>query len=255
MIWGKRIASILLFLLFWELVALSGHVPTEYFPTVPTIAHALGGEIVAPEFSAALAATWAHTLYGLLISVALGLVLALLAARYAIVERALAPLVEMMRGLPPPALVPLSIFVFGLGTGLYLFIIVFAAVWPVYINAANALAQPEPVQTLTGRAFGYSAWGILLRLGLPAAMPEIFTGIRLAAGVALLADVAAEMLAGNGGLGHLLYDAAFTLRTADMFALMLVVGLSGVVLNLLVAAARRLLVGWHMQLALMGEPS
>ncbi len=253
MIWAKRVVSILLFLLLWELVALSGIVPTEYFPTVPVIGRALAGLVVSLEFLGELAVTWERTLVGLLLSIALGLVLAIVAARYETVRRMLEPLVEMLRGLPPPALVPLSIFAFGLGVKLYFFIIIFAAIWPVYISAANALSAPEPVQVLTGRAFGCSVWEILLRLSLPAAMPEIFTGIRLAAGVALLADVAAEMLAGNGGLGHLLYDAAFTLRTADMFAIMLVVGLSGLILNLLVAASRRFFIGWHVQLAAMGE--
>ena len=60
-------------------------------------------------------------------------------------------------------------------------IIAFAAVWPIYVNAANAFSAAEPVQLLTGRSFGYSNWEILFCLRLPAALPEIVTGVRLAA--------------------------------------------------------------------------
>jgi len=255
MTWGKRLGGIALFLLLWEIVARSGIVSAEYFPAVPTIATALAGLAASVRFLIELAMTWGRALAGLAIAIALGLGVAIVAGRYELVRRTLDPVVEMLRVLPPPALVPLSIFALGLGPQLFLFIIAFAAVWPVYINAANALKSAEPVQLFTGRAFGYSDWEILLKLRLPSAMPEIFTGIRLAAGVSLLAAVAAEMLAGRDGLGFLLFDAAFTLRTADMFAIMFAVGVSGVLMNLLVVAARRMVIGWHVRLTAMGEPA
>ena len=98
----------------------------------------------------------------------------------------------------PQAIVPISIFIFGLGPQLYLFIIAFSALWPIYINAANALSAPEPVQVASAASMGYNDREILLRVRLPAAMPEIFTGIRLGAGIALGA-VASEMLAAGSG--------------------------------------------------------
>ncbi|MGH7091802.1 MAG: ABC transporter permease [Stellaceae bacterium] len=251
--WAKKLAGIALFLAAWEAVARSGMVPSEYFPTVPRTARALAALAASGDFLTQLLSTWWHTLAGLAIGIGLALALAILAAASRTVRRMLEPLVETMRALPPPAIVPLSIFALGLGAPLFLFIIAFAAVWPVYINAANALAAAEPVQILVGRSLGYGGWEILLRLRLPAALPEIVTGIRIGAGIALLAAVAAEMLAGQTGLGYLLYDDAFTLRTADMFAVMFVVGVSGVLLNLLVMGMGALLVGWQAGLAATGD--
>src|SRR6185312_428707 len=236
--WAKKLGGIALFLAMWEAVARSGSIPTEYFPTVPTIASAIVGFAASPDFIGQVSLTWGRTLSGLALAIALGLGVAIVTARYAIVR---------------PALEPISIFAIGLGAKLFLFIIAFAAVWPIYVNAANALSVAEPVQMLTGRSFGYSNWEILFRLRLPAALPEIVTGVRLAAGIALLAAVAAEMLAGESGLGYLLYDAAFTLRTTDMFAIMFVVGISGVLLNLLVANASRIFIGWHLGFAATGD--
>ena len=72
------------------------------------------------------------------------------------------------------------------------------------------------------------------------------TGIRIGAGVALLATIASEMLAGQSGLGFLLYDAAFSLRTPEMFAIMAATGALGLLFNALVRQASRLVVGWHL---------
>lgn len=251
--WAKGALGIGLLLVAWEVVARAQLVPAERFPELTVVLAALADLAVSPGFLVELSTTWGRALLGLALGVALGLALALVTANFASVRRTLDPLIEMLRVLPPPALVPISIFIFGLGLKLFLFIIAFAAIWPVYINAANALAASEPVQLATGRAFGYSRSEILLRLRLPAAMPGIFTGIRIGGGLAVLATVAAEMLAGQSGAGFLLYDAAFTLRSADMFAIMLVIGATGVLMNLLIASLRRLTMGWHIRLTAMGE--
>ena len=249
----RRGAGLLLFLLIWEGVARSGLVLRDYFPPVSEIALAMVEEMRSPKFIDNLLTTWTRTLGGLVIAIVLALTLALSAARFSVLRRMLAPFVDMLRVLPPPAIVPLSIFVFGIGSKLYLFIVAFAAIWPVYINAVNAIAAPEPVLINSARAMGYERNEILLRVRLPAAMPEIFTGIRIGAGLALLGAVAAEMIAASSGLGALLYDAGFTLRIKDMFALMFFIGISGILMNALVAALRRWIVGWHIGLAAMGE--
>lgn len=252
---GKRLLGVALALLCWQGMAWSGAIPAEYFPGVPRVVVAGWGLIQSPDFLRNVAATCLRTVAGLAIATAIGLAVAIAAGRYAILRRMLEPFAGMLRVLPPPAIVPISIFALGIGAPLFLFIVAFAAVWPIYINAANALAAAEPVQMMTGRSFGYSQWEILLRLRLPAALPEIVTGIRLGAGIALLAAIAAEMLAGQSGLGYLLYDAGFSLRTADMFAIMAMVGVLGLLFNLLVQQMSRLFIGWHLAMTALAEPA
>ena len=108
---------------------------------------------------------------------------------------------------------------------------------------------------MTARCFGYSAWEILVRVRLPAALPEIMTGIRIGTGIALLATIAAEMLAGQSGLGFLLYDAAFSLRTPEMFAIMATTSALGLLFNTVVQQASRLVVGWHIAMTALAEPA
>ena len=252
---AKRALGIGLALLGWQALAWSRTVPVEYFPGLPAIAAAERDLVRSVDFLVGFGTTAVRAGAGLAIAILVGLTAAIVAGRYRLVRRMLAPMVDMLRVLPPPAIVPISIFVLGIGTQLFMFIIAFAALWPIYINAANALATAEPVQMMTARCFGYSDWEILVRLRLPAALPEVMTGIRIGAGVALLATIAAEMLAGQSGLGFLLYDAAFSLRTPEMFAIMATTSALGLLFNILVQQASRLVVGWHITMTALAEPA
>jgi ABC-type nitrate/sulfonate/bicarbonate transport system permease component len=111
-----------------------------------------------------------------------------------------------------------------------------------------ALAAVSPVQLATGRMLGLGRLGLLWQIKLPAALPEIFAGVRYATTISVIAVIVAEMLAGRDGIGFMLFKKAFALRTAEVFALMLVTALGGVVLNSLVAGARWLLTGWHIRM-------
>jgi NitT/TauT family transport system permease protein len=252
---AKRALGIGLALLCWQAFAWFGAVPAEYFPGLSAIAAAEWDLLHSAGFLVSLGTTTMRAVTGLAIAILIGLAVATVAGRYRLLHRMLGPVVGMLRALPPPAIVPISIFVLGIGTQLFMFIIAFASLWPIYINAANALAAAEPVQMMTARCFGYTDWEILLRVRLPAALPEIMTGIRIGAGVALLATIAAEMLAGQSGLGYLLYDAAFSLRTPEMFAIMATTGALGLLFNTLVRHASRFAVGWHTAMTSLAEPA
>ena len=252
---AKRALGIGLALLSWQALAWSRVVPADYFPGLPAIAAAEWSSLRSGGFLANFGTTTVRAVGGLAIAILIGLCLAIVTGRYRLVRRMLGPFVDMLRVLPPPAIVPISIFVLGIGNQLFMFIIAFASLWPIYINAANALAVAEPVQMMTARCFGYSDWEILVRVRLPAALPEIMTGIRIGTGVALLATIAAEMLAGQSGLGFLLYDAAFSLRTPEMFAIMATIGALGLLLNALVRQASRIVAGWHIAMTALASPA
>lgn len=249
----KPVLGLALFAFVWEVVAASRLVPTDYFPTVQTIARALIELIGSRDFWMNVAATCLRLFAGFTLAVLLGLALALVCFRVKLIGRMLEPVVEILRVLPPPALAPIAIYALGLGPRMFLFLIVNAALWPIYINAGNALSGVEPLQLLTGRAYGYSRLECLILLQFPAALPQIFTGLRIAAGFALLATIAAEMLAGTDGLGYQLYEAGFSLRTPQMFALMFAIGLLGILLQLGIGLCRRAFVDWHDALAAMGQ--
>jgi NitT/TauT family transport system permease protein len=250
---GRLLAGVAGLLAAWQAVVLTGWIPREYLPGVPEIARQLLGLSTSSRFWSSEAVTLWRAGAGLALATALGVGFALLGARLRLADRAMQPAVDILRSLPPSALVPLAIFSIGLGWKLYLFIIVFGGVWPVYVCAQNALRASEPVQLHAAAVLGWDASETLWRVRLPAALPEIFSGIRIAAGACLISTVAVEMLAGQSGVGFLLFDSAFSLRTAETFALLVVAGCNGLLFQGVVASCRRWCVGWHDTLAATAE--
>lgn len=253
--WMRGALSILGFFGLWEIVARSGLVPAEYFPSPVLIAQTLAAELARGELPRAFLVTFARALCGAAAGVAVALAVALLTARYRIAQRAFEPFAELLRPLPPAAITPLAIFFLGLGWKLYAFILVFACFWPVYLNAAQALGATSNVQIETARTFGYGRWETLLRVRLPAGLPTIFTGVRMASSIALIAAIAAEMIAGRDGLGFYLMDAGLTLRVPDTFAGLVMAMIAGLLMNAFVLALRRVALRWHEQMVAQAEAS
>lgn len=241
----RFVTGLIMFAFIWEVTARSGLVPANLFPPVAEVATAFVGLVRSGELPAAAAETLGRAVLGLTIATVLAIVLGLLATLFAGLREALAPTVDILRTLPPPALVPLLVFAFGLGERMFLFVIVFAAVWPIYVACVAGFASTEPLPLLTARSFGASKRWQLLNVRLPSALPPIFTGIRVGLGLSLMATIAAEMIAGASGLGFLLFDTAFSLRIPEMYATLLAAGLSGVLLNLLLYAVKYPFVSWH----------
>jgi ABC-type nitrate/sulfonate/bicarbonate transport system permease component len=119
---------------------------------------------------------------------------------------ATAPL-EILRPIPPLAWISLAILWFGLGEGSRIFIIAVAAFFPLYTSAQRATAGIDPSLVHAGRTFGLRGWRLLAKIALPAALPDIATGLRIAWGLAFGALVAAEIVAADTGLGARISDA------------------------------------------------
>ena len=236
----------------WQLFAWSEIIPSDYFPGVRQMLEAFVRLVQSGELPSAETLTLTRTVVGLILSCVIGLGLALLGMAVPLMKHALAPLVSIFQVLPPAALVPLSIYFLGFDEHFFLFIICFASCWPIYQAALRALAGTEPLQMASGRSLGYRPLELIWRVRVPASMPELFTGIRIAAGIALVSTVAAEMLASRNGLGFLLFDTAFSLRVDETFAVLVVVAFNGLVVNGLVLGARRLLAGWSLELSASG---
>jgi ABC-type nitrate/sulfonate/bicarbonate transport system permease component len=237
--------GIAILLAVWQLLVARGMVPAQYFPPPLDVAVATVDLTRRGELLPAIAITTGRAAAGLIGATVLGIALALVATRFSLLGRALAPVADLFRSLPPAAITPISIFFLGLGWKLYAFILIFTCFWPVFLNAFAALNAVPNQQLASARTYGYDGWSLLLSVQLPAALPDTFIGIRLAAAIALIAAIAAEMLAGRDGLGYLMSSAAFSMRIPDTFVGLAAVMLLGLLLNEAVVAARRIIIGWH----------
>ena len=232
----------------WQVVHLAGVVPDKFFPAMPEILAAFWQMLTDGSVISAWVTTFLRALIGLVAAAVLGVALAILSDLSPVLSRGIRYVSDILQPIPPAAFVPMAVFMLGLGTKLYAFVIILVTIWPPYLNGVTALQAVNPVQVNTGRMFGLNKSQLLWQVRLPAAMPEIFTGIRYAATIALIAVIVSEMLAGRDGIGFMIYKKVYALRSSEVFALMFLVAFSGVLLNGLVALLRRALTGWHMRM-------
>ena len=154
------------------------------------------------------------------------------------------PIIEILRPIPPIAWIPLSILWFGVGNVQNQFIIFLGIFFLILINTIDAVKNVEPNLIRAARCLGAGSWGVITRVILRAALPQIVTGIRIGLGVGWMALVAAELVGANSGLGFLINDARTVLRTDYILVGMIAIGLIGLCLDRLIRYTAQKLMPW-----------
>jgi len=155
--------------------------------------------------------------------------------------RAANPVIQFLRPISPLAWIPVAIVLFGVKDMAAIFLIFLASLFPILVSAMNGARGVPAMYRQAGRNFGLARGILLARVVFPAALPEILTGLRIALGVAWIVVVAAEMIAVNSGLGYLVIDSRNAGKRYDLVvAAMVLIGVIGLLLNLLVQRVSRL---------------
>jgi NitT/TauT family transport system permease protein len=151
------------------------------------------------------------------------------------------PLIQMLRPISPLAWMPLAVIWFGVSNLAPIFLIFLASFFPVVVATMNGVRNVPPVFVQAGRNFGLSTGALLARVVVPAVLPRILVGLRIAFGVAWLVLVAAEMIAVDSGLGYLIIDARNAGKRYDLVVGgMLLIGVIGLALDTLIRLTERL---------------
>lgn len=234
--WGAVLLPLLVagvFLLSWHLaVRLSG---SDLFPTPLEVVQGIielaeKGLLFKYIVASLFRVTWGFTLAAL-VGIPFGLLLGWFQRAY----QAFNPMIQVLRPISPIAWIPVAILWFGVSDAAPIFLIFLASLFPITVSASAAVQNMQSVYLRAARNFGLSRVQLFRRVILPAALPQILTGIRIALGVAWLVVVAAEMIAVNSGLGYLIIDARNAGKRYDLVvAGMVMIGLIGLVLDILV---------------------
>ena len=180
--------------------------------------------------------TWGFGL-AVLVGVPVGLVLGWFRVAYS----AFNPFIQILRPISPIAWIPVAILWFGVKDTAPIFLIFLASVFPITVSAMAAVQNMQQVYLRAAQNFGLSGIPLFRRVILPAALPQIITGLRIALGVAWLVVVAAEMIAVNSGLGYLIIDARNAGKRYDLVvAGMVMIGLIGLLLDVLMRQLEKL---------------
>jgi ABC-type nitrate/sulfonate/bicarbonate transport system permease component len=239
------LAGLLGFLALLEVVPRIGLVPERYLPPASQIADALAGELRQPSFWVALGDTLEGWAIGLAIAVAGGVGLGLLLGSVPVLRAATSSTIEFLRPIPSVALIPLAVLLFGTDLRSKLLLVVYASFWQVLIQVLSGVQDVDPVAMDTARSYRLGRWARIRHVVWPTTLPYAATGFRLAAAVALVLAVTAELIIGSPGLGKEIAVAQTSGAVPAMYALVVVAGLLGVGINLLARALERRLLAWH----------
>ncbi|MGW4082835.1 ABC transporter permease [Streptomyces sp. NPDC004822] len=155
------------------------------------------------------------------------------------------PVLEFLRAIPPPVLVPVIMLFAGIGDTMKVAVIASGCVWPVLLNTVEGVRAVDPVMAETARSYGISGAARLRSLVLPSAGPQIFAGLRQALSIGIILMVISEMFAASNGLGFTIVQFQRGFAIPDMWTGILLLGTLGVVLSLVFRLVERRVLGWY----------
>lgn len=233
------------FLLLLELVPRMGIVSPDYLPPFSAMLGALGAQVQTAAFWLALLDTLQGWFLGLAIAVVLGVVVGVGIGIVPVLRELTSSTIEFLRPIPSVALIPLAVLLFGTDLRSTLMLVVYASFWQVLVQTLYGVQDVDPVARETARSFHLGWWSQVRHVVWPSALPYILTGVRLAAAVALILAVTAELIVGAPGLGNQIGEAQAGGAVATMYALVLVTGVLGVGVNVLARMLERRTLRWH----------
>ncbi|MBR7674079.1 ABC transporter permease [Streptomyces daliensis] len=228
-----------------EAVPRLGLVEPAHLPPATEILGRLAQEAAGAALWTALGETLRSWALGLGIAFAAALAAGALIDSVPGLRAATASTIEFLRPIPSVALIPLATLLYGAGIGSSLLLVIYASFWQVLIQVLYGVADVDPVARETARGYRFRRRAYLRHVVWPTALPYVMTGLRLAATVAFILAVTAELVIGSPGLGRRIQTAQSGGAVTTVYALIVVAGLVGVAVNLAVRWLERRVLAWH----------
>jgi ABC-type nitrate/sulfonate/bicarbonate transport system permease component len=216
-----------------------------FFPPLSEIGATFADEWLFTRIPTDLLPSLGRMLAGFALAVGGGVALGALLGFSRMLSTALDPVLQFLRALPPPALIPVSLLVFGAGDSAKVFLIALGAVWPVLLNTVDGVRGVDRTALDMARSYRVPAHARLTRLVLPAALPRIFAGARTALGIAIILMVVSELIGADNGVGYVVQLAQRGFDIPEMWAGTLLLGLLGFGANALFVAFEKRVLHWH----------
>lgn len=248
----ERCVALVGFVVLWELLPRLGIVSAAYLSPPSDVAVAIVRLFENGEVWKHLSASAIRSISGLMLAIAGGVVSGFALGWFRRAERIADPLYQLLRQVSAFALFPVFMLFLGIGESSKIAIIVWAAFWPVLLNTISGVKQVERIFIDGARSMGASQGFIFAKVVLPAALPEILTGIRIAGAYSITALVAAEMIGARSGLGFYTLNSQETFQIPDMYAGIVLLALFGLSINQGLSLLERRLLRWRVGLAQNG---
>lgn len=232
--WRRRISSaapliaVLTFLLIWQIVGMVSN--PLLIPTFTSVVRSFYTVLIHGPLLDAVGASAIDFSAGLTLALVTGFLAGVALGAFETVDRTFSPFVNFMNATPVVAFIPVIIIWLGEGAPARIFFVWMISVWAVLVNTLTGVRNVDAAYLEVGRAFGLSKWAILRKVRIPAAMPYVFAGVRLALGHALIGMLIGEMDMELAGLGGLATDYGNSFETSQLLAVIFVASAVGILL-------------------------
>jgi ABC-type nitrate/sulfonate/bicarbonate transport system permease component len=247
MIWSfprKIILPIILVVIWWAVIRF-GHLSPFILPDLKSIISEFAALLKSGELPAHVFVSLKRSLGGFALGSILGISSGILIGWSRFWDDFFDLTINFVRSIPKTALAPLFIVWFGLGDMAKVLLIAFSSYFFTVIPTIEGVKNVDNAYIKSARSMGASQWQIMTTVILPAAMPSIFAGIRLAVTTSLLVLVMVEVMAGNNGLGYLLEQSRANLDMPTLFATLFTLGVLGYVIDLIMQYLSRAIMPWR----------
>ncbi|RHW30599.1 ABC transporter permease [Oceanobacillus profundus] len=227
----RRVLFIGILAVIWEVASRLSSVPDFMFPGVLQVLETLFTGITGGQITEAMFRSIGRLLFGFIIASTLGLFLGYLIWRFKIVDETLGFLVVALQSIPSIVWLPLAIVWFGLGETAILFVVTIGATWTMTMNTTSGFKNVPTLYQRVAKTFGSSGFHLLRTVIIPASVPQIISGMRLAWAFSWRALMAGELLGAGGGLGHLL-ETGRSLGQMDLvISVMIIIAIIGTIID------------------------
>lgn len=237
--------AVLAFALLWEIAPRAGWINALFFPPLSRVLVALGEMIGDGTIAEHIGISLQRAALGFLLAVVVAVPLGLVMGRYTLFERISDFLVQTLRNTSQFALMPVFILVLGIGEASKIAITFYAAVFFLLVNTIVGVKSVDPLLLKAARSMGTSDWDLFKKVILPSAIPSIVAGARLGVKTSLFSVIAAEMLAAQSGIGFLIQHSSLMLETDRMYAGILTLTVTGLILNYLLVSLEARATRWR----------
>ncbi len=237
-------AAIVVLAFVWELAPRLSLVDATFLPPLSKVLAAWWELVLSGALLENFQASIIRSVSGLLLAICLSIPLGLAIGYYKPIAVILSPVLELFRNTAALALLPVFILILGIGETSKISIVLFACTWPILLNTVNGVRNVDPLLVKSARSLGLGSLKLFLKVILPASLPSIFTGIRLAGASSILVLIAAEMVGAKAGLGYFINYTQYNFQIPEMYAGILTISALGLAINQGLVMIERRFSGW-----------
>ncbi|MFF5212433.1 ABC transporter permease [Streptosporangium sp. NPDC000396] len=242
---GRRTVAMVVLAALWEALPRLGVVDPTFLTPLSGVLAAWWDLLLSGELLDHTRASLIRSLSGFALAIVVAIPLGLLIGWYKPLADLLNPVLELFRNTAALALFPVFVLILGLGETSKISIILYACSWPILLNTIAGVKSVDPLLIKSARSMVLPPIRLFQKVILPAAVPTIFTGVRLAGAYSILVLVAAEMVGAKAGLGYLINYAQFNFRVPDMYAGILTISVLGLLFNQLLVRLEHRFSTWR----------